>query len=43
MQKEAAKLHVMAQIEEAEDLSRAVEDRETAIGNLLGNAAGAAR
>ena len=33
--KEAAKLHVIAQIEEAEDLSRAVQDREKAIGNLL--------
>ena len=28
--KEAAKLHVVAQIEEAEDLSRAVQDREKA-------------
>lgn len=33
--KEAARLHVAAQIEEAEDLSRAVQDREKAIGNLL--------
>jgi restriction system protein len=33
--KEAAKLHVLAQIEEAEELSRAVQDREKAIGNLL--------
>jgi hypothetical protein len=36
--KEAAKLHVVAQIEEAEDLSRAVQDREKAIGNLLARA-----
>ena len=36
--KEAAKLHVMAQIEEAEDLSRAVQDREKAVGNLLARA-----
>jgi len=33
--KEAARLHVAAQIEEAEDLSRAVQDREKAIGTLL--------
>src|SRR6516162_790667 len=33
--REAAKLHVVAQIEDAEDLSRAVQDREKAIGNLL--------
>jgi transcription termination factor NusB len=33
--KEAARLHVAAQIEEAEDLSRAVQDREKALGNLL--------
>ena len=36
--KEAAKLHVVAQIEEAEDLSHAVQDREKAIGNLLARA-----
>jgi restriction system protein len=33
--KEAARLHVAAQIEEADDLTRAVQDREKAIGNLL--------
>jgi restriction system protein len=33
--KEAARLHAAAQIEEAEDLSRAVQDREKAIDNLL--------
>jgi restriction system protein len=36
--KQAAKLHVVAQIEEAEDLSRAVQDRVEAIGNLLAGA-----
>ena len=36
--KEAAKLHVVAQIEEAEYLSRAVQDREKAIANLLARA-----
>ena len=36
--KEAAKLHVVAQIEEAEYLSSAVQDREKAIGDLLARA-----
>jgi restriction system protein len=33
--KEAARLHVATQIEEADHLSHAVQDRENAIGNLL--------
>jgi ATPase subunit of ABC transporter with duplicated ATPase domains len=36
--KEAARLHVAAQIEETADLSRAVQDREKAISNLLARA-----
>jgi hypothetical protein len=38
--KEAARLHVAAQIEEADDLTRAVQDREKAIGNLLARSLG---
>jgi restriction system protein len=38
--KEATKFHVAAQIEEADDLSRAVQDREKAIGNLLARSLG---
>ena len=36
--KEAARLHVAAQIEEADDSTHAVEDREKAIHNLLAHA-----
>jgi hypothetical protein len=36
--KEAARLHVAAQIEEADALTHAVEDREKAIHNLLAHA-----
>ena len=36
--REAARLHIAAQIEEADELTRAVQEREKAIGNLLARA-----